>query len=265
MAQRYDIVKIDFQANARGANAAIESLRKAAEDCNDRVKQLKKDLADGIKTGKSTQEIENIRKSIAAAQKEARSFQKGYDELAKGMRTLDTAIKAFNDGSLAQMNQAFQKAANNAARLTRTKLDPLSDTYKDDYRQLTALMDATQQNFARMQGDAQQMVETLKSGGKVSVAALQEEIKAQQELLSVLAQTDKGYQQTEKRLAVMQQYLRAMGGDYEFVRQNISDTKKVSDDMLRNMYTELQKTNQEGKVTKDIMRDNAAAMKEIRT
>lgn len=265
MAQRYDIVKIDFQANARGANAAIESLRKAAEDCNDRVTKLKKDLAEGIKMGKSTEEIENIRKSIAAAQKEARSFQKGYDELAKGMRTLDTAIKAFNDGSLAQMSQAFQKAANNAAKLTRTKLDPLSDTYKEDYRQLTALMDATQQNFARMQGDAQQMVKTLKDGGKVSVAALQEEIKAQAELLSVLAQTDKGYQQTEKRLAVMQQYLRAMGSDYEFVRQNITDTKKVSDDMLRNMYAELQKTNQEGKVTKDIMRENAAAMKEIRT
>lgn len=265
MAQRYDIVKIDFQANARGANAAIESLRKAAEDCNDRVTKLKKDLAEGIKMGKSTEEIENIRKSISAAQKEARSFQKGYDELAKGMRTLDTAIKAFNDGSLAQMSQAFQKAANNAAKLTRTKLDPLSDTYKEDYRQLTALMDATQQNFARMQGDAQQMVKTLKDGGKVSVAALQEEIKAQEELLSVLAQTDKGYQQTEKRLAVMQQYLRAMGGDYEFVRQNITDTKKVSDDMLRNMYAELQKTNQEGKVTKDIMRENAAAMKEIRT
>lgn len=264
MAQRYDIIRIDFQANARGANAAIESLRNAADECNARVTRLKQDLKDGIKMGKSTEEIERIKTAINAAQKESRQFSKAYNELAKGMRTLDTAIKAFNDGSLNQMSQAFQKAANNAAKLTRTKLDPMSDSYNEDYRQLTALMDATQQNYARMQGDAQQMLKTLKDGGKVSVAALQEEIKAQAELLTVLSETDKGYQRTAKNLAVMQQYLRAMGGDYEFVRQNISDTKKVSDDMLRNMYSELQKTNQEGKVTKDIMRENAAAMKEIR-
>ena len=264
MAQRYDIVRIDFQANSRGANAAIESLRRSAEECNERVTLLKKDLKDGIKMGKSTQEIENIRKAISSAQKEAKQFTKGYNELAKGMRTLDTAIKAFNDGSLNQMSQAFQKAANNAAKLTRTKLDPMSDSYKEDYRQLTALMDATQQNFARMQGDAQQMIKTLKNGGKVAVAALQEELTAQRELKSVLSETDKGYQRTVKNIAVLEQYLRAMGGDYEFVRQNITDTKKVSDDMLRSMHKELQQTNAEGKVTKDIMRENAQAMKEIR-
>ena len=264
MAQRYDIVRIDFQANARGANAAIESLRKEAEQCNERVAQLRKELKEGIKMGKSTEEIEKLRADIRSAEKETKTWTKAYNELAKGMRTLDTAIKAFNDGSLSQMSQAFQKAANNAAKLTRTKLDPMSDSYKEDYRQLTALMDATQQNFARMQGDAQQMIKTLKEGGKVSVAALQEELTAQRELKQVLAETDTGYQRTAKNIAVLEQYLRAMGGDYEFVCQNISDTKKVSDDMLRNMYSELQKTNQEGKVTKDIIRENAAAMKEIR-
>lgn len=264
MAQRYDIIRIDFQANARGANAAIESLRRSAEECNERVTKLKQDLKDGIKMGKSTEEIERIRQAISGAQKESRQFSKAYNELAKGMRTLDTAIKAFNDGSLNQMSQAFQKAANNAAKLTRTKLDPMSDSYKEDYRQLTALMDATQQNYARMQGDAQQMIRTLKDGGKVAVSALQEELTAQRELKLVLSETDKGYQRTVKNIAVLEQYLRAMGGDYEFVHKNISDTKKVSDDMLRSMYGELQKTNAEGKVTKDILRENATAMREIR-
>ena len=265
MAQRYDIIRIDFQANARGANAAIESLRKEAEECNGRITKLKQDLKDGIKMGKSTEEIENIRRAINSAQKEARQYSKAYNELTKGMRTLDTAIKAFNDGSLKDMSAAFQKAAYNAAKLTRTKLDPLSKTYKEDYRQLTALMDASQQNYSRLQGDAAEMIKTLKNGGKVARQALSEEISAQKELLQVLSETDKGYQRTEKNIAVMENYLRAMGGDYEFVRKNISDTKKVSDETLRSMYTELQKTNAEGKVTKDVMRENAAAMREIRT
>ena len=42
MAQRHDIVTINFQANARGANAALESLRSECDRCNSKVEQLKK-------------------------------------------------------------------------------------------------------------------------------------------------------------------------------------------------------------------------------
>ena len=264
MAQRHDITTITFQANARGANAAIEALRQEAERCNLVVTDLKTKLKDGIKMGKSTDELDKIRADLKTADKEAKQWSKAYNELIKGMRVLDQGIKAFNDGTLNQMSAAFQKTLYNAAKLTRTKLAPDSDSFKQDFKELTALMDAAQQNFAKLQGDAASMIKTLKEGNKVSVSALREEVNAQKELLSVLSETDKGYKTTQKNVAVLESYLRAMGGDYQFVRQNIQDTQKVSDEMLRNMYTELQKTNAEGKVTKDIMRENARAMKEIR-
>ena len=264
MAQRHDITTITFQANARGANAAIEALRQEAERCNTVVTDLKAKLKDGIKMGKSTDELDKIRADLKTADKEAKQWSKAYNELIKGMRVLDQGIKAFNDGTLNQMSAAFQKTLYNAAKLTRTKLAPDSESFREDFKQLTALMDAAQQNFAKLQGDAASMIKTLKEGGKVSVSALREEVNAQKELLSVLAETDKGYKTTQKNVAVLESYLRAMGGDYQFVRQNIQDTQKVSDEMLRNMYAELQKTNAEGKVTKDIMRENARAMKEIR-
>lgn len=265
MAQRYDIVRIDFQANAGKANAAIESLRKTADDCNTKYKELQKTLKEGIKNGMSAKEAEGIRVQMQEQLKLQKVYQKGYQELVKGMRVLDQGVKAFNDGTLRQMSAAFQKALYNAAKLTRTKLAPDAESYKKDYKELTALMDASQQNYVRLQGDAQQLLKTLRDGGKVSVAALNEELKAQRELLSVMSENDKGYKQTQRNVAELDLYLKKMGGDYEFIRQNITDTKKISDDMLRNMYRELEQVNREGKVTKDIMRDNAAAMKEIRT
>lgn len=265
MAQRYDIVRIDFQANAGKANAAIESLRKTADDCNTKYKELQKTLKEGIKNGMSAKEAEGIRVQMQEQLKLQKVYQKGYQELVKGMRVLDQGVKAFNDGTLRRMSAAFQKALYNAAKLTRTKLAPDSESYKKDYKELTALMDASQQNYVRLQGDAQQLLKTLRDGGKVSVAALNEELKAQRELLSVMSENDKDYKQTQRNVAELDLYLKKMGGDYEFIRQNITDTKKVSDDMLRNMYRELEQVNREGKVTKDIMRDNAAAMKEIRT
>ena len=264
MAQRTDIVSINFQANARGANAAIESLRVECERCNDKVKQLKDQLKAAVSANMPADQIDALRKQLNGATKEAKQFDTAYKELVKGMRTLDQGIKAFNDGSLSQMNQAFQKALYNAAKLTRTKLNPLSETYKRDKQELTALMDASQQYYARQQADSAMVIKTIKEAGKVSRQAINDELTAHRELLQVLAEDDAGYQRTVKNIAVLEQHLRAMGGNYGEIRKNITDTQKVSDEMLRNMYNELQKTNQEGKVTKDIMRENAKAMREIR-
>jgi len=69
MAQRHDITTITFQANARGANAAIEALRQEAEKCNQQVTDLKTKLKDGIKMGKSTDELDKIRADLKAADK----------------------------------------------------------------------------------------------------------------------------------------------------------------------------------------------------
>ena len=264
MAQRTDIVRISFQANARGANAAIDSLRVKCEECNAKVTQLKKDLKEAPKMNKTADEIDKIRTELNAATKETRQWTKAYNELAKGMRTLDQGVKAFNDGTLNQMNQAFQKALYNAAKLARTKLDPMSDTYKQDKKELTAIMDASQQYYARLQADSAQVIKTIKEGGKVSRQAVADELAAHRELLQVLAEDDAGYKRTVRNIAILENYQRALGGNYADIRKNIKDTGKVSDEMLRNMYRELQQTNAEGKVTKDIIIENAKAMKEIR-
>lgn len=264
MSQRYDIIHIDFQANARGANAAIESIRQEAETCNQRVKDLKKQLNDGKRTNMPTDQLDKLQNSLDAAQKKARQFNQAYKQLAKGMRTLDEGIKAFNDGSLATMSAAFQKSVYNAAKLTRLKLDKLSKSYTKDKQELTALMDASQKYYATIQADTQQVIETINKGGKVSRQAITEELQQQKELLSVLSEKDKGYKHTVQQVATLEYELKKMGGSYDYVRKHITDTKKVSDETLRTMHAELQQTNQAGKVSTQIMRENRQAMKEIR-
>lgn len=264
MAQRYDIIHIDFQANARNANAAIESMRQESERCNKQVKDLQKKLKDGIEANLPSSQIQKLRDNLDAATKQARQFNKAYGELAKGMRVLDQGIKAFNDGSLATMNAAFQKAVYNAAKLTRSKLDRSSASYKKDREEMTALMDATQQYYASIQTDTQKVLDTISKGGKVSRQALTEELQQQKELLNVLSEKDRGYKRTVEQVATLEYELKKMGGSYEFVRKHITDTKRVSSETLRTMYTELEQTNRAGKVSTSIMRENKQAMKEIR-
>lgn len=264
MAQRYDIIHIDFQANARNANAAIESMRQECERCNKQVKDLQKKLKDGIEANLPSSQIQKLRDNLDAATKQARQFNKAYGELAKGMRVLDQGIKAFNDGSLATMNAAFQKAVYNAAKLTRSRLNRSSASYKKDREEMTALMDATQQYYASIQTDTQKVLDTISKGGKVSRQALTEELQQQKDLLNVLSEKDRGYKRTVEQVATLEHELKKMGGSYEFVRKHITDTKRVSSETLRTMYTELEQTNRAGKVSTSIMRENKQAMKEIR-
>lgn len=264
MAQRTDITRIDFQANARGANAAIESIRVKAEECNTKVTKLKEELKLGINANLPADQIERLRQNLASARKEANQFNTAYKELVKGMRTLDQGIKAFNDGSLSQMSAAFQKAVNNAAKLTIARLNPMSETYKKDKEQLIALKDASQQYYARLQADSAMVIKTIQQGGKVSRQAINEELTAHRELLSVLSEDDAGYKRTVQNIAILEQHQRAMGGNYAYIRQNMSDTRKVSDQTLASMLAELQKVNQEGRVSQKILNENATMMREIR-
>lgn len=264
MSQRYDIVHIDFQANARGANAAIESMRQGADRCKQQVKDLKEQLEKGKRANLPTAEIQKLEDSLKAARKEFRQWDSAYNQLIKGMRTLDIAVKAFNDGSLAKMNAAFQKSAYNAAKLQKTRLNPESGTFKQDSREMQALMDAAQKNLSQLNTVANQVIATVRNGGKVSRNAVTEELQQQKELLSVLSETDKGYAQTQHRVAMLEHILKSIGGSYDYIRQNISDTNKVSDETLRKMYDELQQVNNAGQVTQQVMRGNATAMREIR-
>lgn len=266
MAQRYDIVHIDFQANARNANAAIESIRQQAEASNKKVADLKKQLQDALNgpTPASSSLLNSLRSNLKIAEKEAKQYNKAYADLVKGMRTLDMAVKAFNDGSLKDMSAAFQKTAINAAKLTKSKLNPESSSYKKDTQELTALMDAAQTNYARLQTDAQQVLSTIAKGGKVSRQAITEELQQQRELLNVLPETDADYKKTAKAVAQLDFELKKMGGSYDFVRQHISDTKKVSDETLQKMYTELEQVNNAGKVNNTTIRENRKAMRELR-
>lgn len=264
MSQRYDIVHIDFQANARGANAAIESMRQGADRCKQQVKDLKEQLEKGKKANLPTAEIQKLEDSLKAARKEFRQWDSAYNQLIKGMRTLDIAVKAFNDGSLAKMNAAFQKSAYNAAKLQKTRLNQESGTFKQDSMELQALMDAAQKNLSQINTVANQVIKTVQNGGKVSRNAVTEELQQQKELLFVLSETDKGYAQTQRRVAMLEHILKTIGGSYDYIRQNISDTNKVSDETLRKMYDELQQVNNAGQVTQQVMRGNATAMREIR-
>ena len=196
MANRYDIIRIDFQASAKGANTAIESIRQEAEQCNNKITELKKNIAEAPKNGVDAKIVEDWNAELKITEKRFRQFSTAYRELIKGMRALDEGVKMFNDGSLAQMNAAFQKQVNNAAKLAQSKLT----VGTDEWRQMGALMQETEQNYARMQRDTDQLIESLQNGGTVFLKTIEDEKKGLQDLLRVLPYMGTEYRKAQEQL-----------------------------------------------------------------
>lgn len=196
MANRYDIIRIDFQASAKGANTAIESIRQEAEQCNNKITELKKNIAEAPKNGVDAKIVEDWNAERKITEKRFRQFSTAYKELIKGMRALDEGVKMFNDGSLSQMNAAFQKNVNNAAKLAQSKLKAGTD----EWRQMGALMQETEQNYARMQRDTDQLIESLQNGGTVFLKTIEDEKKGLQDLLRVLPYMGTEYRKAQEQL-----------------------------------------------------------------
>ena len=243
MANRYDIIRIDFQASARGANTAIESIRKEAEDCNTRISELKKNIAEAPKNGTDAKVLEGWNEELKATEKRFKQFNTAYKELVKGMRALDEGVKMFNDGSLQEMNAAFQKTVNNAAKLAQSKLK----VGTDEWRQMGALMQETEQNYARMQRDTDQLIESLQNGGTVFRKTLEDEKKGLQDLLQVLPY---------------------MGTEYRKAQEQLDFLVKKTDEMIvkeRQMKGEIVTTDDARRVSLQLTKEGAEAARQRAT
>lgn len=213
MASRHDIIHIDFEANAGKASPALKSLKQAAKDAHDQIEQLKKDLNEGIKAGKSAEEIEKLRSQIKALEKDERSFNKGIKELTKGVDRLSEGIEAFNNGSLNKMSAAFNKAVQNAAKLAKTKISPDTAKGRKDIAEMDALIDATQKNILKANQDFKTLYNTIKSGGSVSNYELKQAVDSLKELSTLTAHGSEEWKVYQKQLTAVEDKMRALTAD----------------------------------------------------
>ena len=92
MASRHEIISIDFRANAAKANPAMDALRESAKNMRTEVEKTKTAISDGIKTGKSQEELDKLGAKLRTQERELKSFETAMNTLAKGVTTLSRAI-----------------------------------------------------------------------------------------------------------------------------------------------------------------------------
>lgn len=169
MASRHDIVQIDFRANAARANPAIDSLRASAAKSRKEVERLRNEVQAYQRQGLDTS---NLEKQLSKERKTLREFEMAEKKLVRGVRVVDQAIEAFNNGTLDKMPAAFQKSAINAVDVVKSKLKPGMKDYQKSIDELNALQLRANQNLSVFKANINGVVTEIKNGSAISKAEL---------------------------------------------------------------------------------------------
>ena len=226
MAQRYDIVHIQFQANAAKANAAIESMRASAKACHDEGLRMKKLYEQGMAANLPTAQLEEMAAKIRKVTTEERQWTSAINAAVKGVAVLDQAIIAFNNGTLEQMNVQLSKTARNAAQLQMNR----ATVGSREWMEMKVLVEELDKNILKGTNDLKLMQETIRGGGTIAAKNLKE---AEAALKGLMEATTRGTAEWKTYKSMLTDVQGAMTKATDIERQmkgevvTLADAKRV--------------------------------------
>ena len=268
MASRHEIISIDFRANAAKANPAMDALRESAKNMRIEVEKTKTAISDGIKTGKSQEELDKLEAKLKTQKRELKSFETAMDTLAKGVTTLSRAIDAFNTGTLDQMSAAFQKASYNAAETAKKTLLPGTKDYQKNMAELDALQQKNLENLAKYKLRTEQMLQSIgKEGSKISSQDLKQEADGIQELMRLLPHMSHEWLEYNDILKQVNAAIKQQTDDEKRLTGAIvdaNDARERSSQLTRKGVEEAARQRKEAEEEVKQRTENIAALKEER-
>lgn len=283
--QKYDYYDKTFEKQRNEAKQKQDEIDKRQEQIKKDLANAERDLANAekehsaesaksnsereatvIKLTKALDKQSKAEESLKQKEKEAADAQEMYNRAnADAVAKHEALDKAKAEGS-----KKLQEESQKLSQLQGTREASVASLNKEKeaIRQKNEAVDAQ----AKIINDAQQ---TQAKSRQLSIESIEKSIALlKQENRVIGDETNPQWVENEKTIGRLNRRLEEMNanaaelrrqaGVYNYIRDNISDTKKVSDDALRSMYNELQKTNSAGRVSTQVMRENKQAMREIR-
>ena len=283
--QKYDYYDKNFEKERTDAKQKQDEIDKRQEQIKKDLANAERDLANAEKessaeSAKSNSEREAVVVKLTKAldkqskaeedlkqkEKEAADAQEMYNRASADATAKHEAL----DKAKAEGNKKLQEESQKLSQLQGTREASIAslNQEKEAIKQKNEAVDAQ----TKIINDAQQ---TQAKSRQLSIESIEKSIALlKQENRVIGDETNPQWVENEKTIGRLNRRLEEMNanaaelrrqaGVYNYIRENISDTKKVSDDALRSMYNELQKTNSAGRVSTQVMRENKQAMREIR-
>lgn len=194
------IAAVEFQANSRQANAAIESIRKEAEGCRSEIERLQEDLDKGIKLTVVNGQQMDIEKRIKDLKGMERAFKDASNALIKGVKAFDELWKNARLGTIESMTGQQIKAGMNGAKQMqqRLRLDDKEDRRKNEA--LISLLEQGQIVLDKLKLQTEEVLQTITDGGHVSDETLKREKQTLEEMLGLSEKFSPEWQEYNRQL-----------------------------------------------------------------
>lgn len=207
MSNKIALATIQFRADAKGANVALESLRSSADNARRTVNEMQAALDKGIKTMKDSTGVEfNVADRLRSATKEAKSFEAAIRELMKGATALEEVVRNIRLGEIEKSSRAELKGAINAANSRLRPIREKEETGKlnkedlQKQRELKEVITEAEKQLNRLDRDTEKVIETLRNGGTVAESVLKKEQEGLEKILSLIPKGTEEYKQYAAQL-----------------------------------------------------------------
>lgn len=216
------IAAVEFQADARQANQAIDSMKQEAEKCNKKVELLQERLQQGFKKitleGKPT----DVEKEIKNQQQLAKSYMEAAAALTKGAKAWDELWKHAATGNIEALTGQQIKAGVNGGKRQYDRLILGDDGDRRKALVIKEIIDQANIVLDKLKGSTNEVIETLNNGGHVADEVLQREKKGLEDMMQL----------TEKFSPEWQEYNRQLQAISKGLEQQIAQEKRLRGELV---------------------------------
>lgn len=216
------IAAVEFQADARQANQAIDSMKQEAEMCNKKIELLQERLQQGFKKitleGKPT----DVEKEIKNQQRLAKSYMEAAAALTKGAKAWDELWKHAATGNIEALTGQQIKAGVNGGKRQYDRLILGDDGDRRKALVIKEIIDQANIVLDKLKGSTNEVIETLNNGGHVADEVLQREKKGLEDMMQL----------TEKFSPEWQEYNRQLQAISKGLEQQIAQEKRLRGELV---------------------------------
>ena len=208
MSNKITLATIQFRADTKGVNPALDAMRQSSKDANDEVDRLQEALDKGIKKMKDANGVEfDVADKFRQAQKAAKSYDQALRELVKGATALETVVQNIRLGEIEKSSRAELKGAINAAEARKRSVRESDPEDLEQQRDLNKVIEESRKQLNNLDRDTQKVIETLDKGGGIAQATLDKEIKGLKEILTLIPKGTDEWNKYNQQLTQMEAHV----------------------------------------------------------
>ena len=220
---RTEISQVQFQVDARKANASMEALQNTAKELNDKIAEIERNIKELGNVAPDNAALLKFQKSLREYNRDLKDVTRAQNELIKGVKAADELFRHARLGTIEQMSLKGIKAGQRGLQQRMQNLNPSDAEDVKTMRAYNAVIEEGDIVMKRFTTDAAHMVSAIKEGSEVSARAMRQTRDGLKDLVDITPRGTAEWHEARQQLDFMEQSLIAVAAAERKAKGEIVD------------------------------------------